>query len=293
MYYFVYALFYCLSLLPFWAMYAFGSVLNFIVYTVFGYRKKVVYANIRNSFPDKSELEIKQIAKRFYLSFTDQWLETVKLMSMTDKQINKRISCNWDFLSQYNTRNQPVYVVLGHRFNWEWANVAFAINSTLPMVGLYLPLSSKVFDRLMLKIRSRFGATYVPVTNMLPGLKKMEGKNYLMGFLADQTPSNLNLSIWYNFLNQPTPFITGPEKAAKRAGAAVVYLSISKRNRGYYTIEMEEICANAKDMPYGYITKACTKRLQDEMLQQPENWLWSHRRWKRKPTVNEKIIDLD
>jgi len=258
-----------------------------------GYRKTVVFTNISKSFPQKTSAEVSVIAKDFYKSFCDQIVETVKLMTMSSAQFAQRIPGNWDFLNKYQQNNQSVYVVLGHRFNWEWANVAFSLNSPIIVAGLYLPLSNKVFDKLMLKIRSRFGATYIPVTHLLPGLKKLEGRNYVMGFLSDQTPSNLNLSIWYNFLHQATPFITGPEKAAKRAGAAVVYLAIKKLKRGHYEIVMEEICENAKDTPYGFVTKACTRRLQDEMQQQPENWLWSHRRWKRKPTGNEKIINLD
>lgn len=292
MYYLLLSVAYLLSLLPFGFLYGLSSVLNFIIFNIVGYRKKVVLTNIRNSFPDKTEIEVNAIAKKFYLSFSDQWVETLKLMSMSTKQFEKRVIGNWKFFDRYDAESRNVYVVLGHRFNWEWANVAFSLNSPMMFVGLYLPLSSKAFDRLMLSIRTRFGATFIPTTNLLPGLKKLGNRHYVMGFAADQTPSNMNLAIWYDFLNQPAPFITGPEKAAKRANAAVVYAAIKKIKRGHYQIVIEEICANAKDTPYGFVTKATTQCLQKEILEQPENWLWSHRRWKRKPSGEEKILEL-
>ncbi len=276
-----------LALLPFPILYGISNGCYWLFYKGFGYRKKVVFSNIRNAFPNKSSNEIQIIADRFYRSFFDQWIETVKLLTLSKQSINKRIAGNWEVFS--NISNTKIYALLGHRFNWEWGNIACQINSNQQLAAVYLPIANKAVDKLLLKIRSRMHSILVPANHLHGALKQLNNQEHILCFLADQTPANLDIAKWYNFLHTPAPFLFTPEKAARRAAAAVVYASIYKVKRGYYKVELELLSENAATTKNGFITQLYVRKLSTEINEQPENWLWSHRRWKRQPEAHTII----
>lgn len=282
MYYILFAIAYLISLLPLWILYGLSDFIFFILYYITGYRKNVVFDNLRNAFPDKYEEEVKVIVRRFYRSFCDQWIETIKLMSISEKKLNKHFGGNWEVFEYFNALNKNVYVLLGHNFNWEWGSVATQWNCAQTFAGIYLSQSNKTFERLMLYIRRRSGAVLIPAQSMNEAFRSLQNKTHIIGFMADQTPAN-NMVKWISFMHRPAPFFLAPEKAARRQGAAVVFAAIRKMKRGYYNINFQIVTEDASASKPGSITEDYVVRLEKQLQDQPENWLWTHRRWKKKP----------
>lgn len=292
MYYFLLAFAYLIAILPFRLLYMLSDLLCFLLYRVAGYRKGVVLDNLRTAFPEQPEAAIKNTARRFYSAFCDQWLETVKLLTMSEKELRKRFTGNWELFAGLAEQHKNVYALLGHRFNWEWANAASSLNSPQQFAGIYLPVHNKAFDRLMLKIRRRTGSMLIPADRMRSHLRLLNGQQHIIGFIADQSPGNLKDAYWYHFLNRPAPFISGSEKAAMLAGAAVVYAGIHRVKRGYYTVRLELLTDNARHMPPEWITRTYLQKLQQDIQSQPYNWLWTHKRWKHQPGAETVVRHL-
>lgn len=295
MYYLLLVIFYPLSFLPLWWGYLWSDLAYVLLYKVFGYRKKVVWDNIHQSFPEKSNEEKQMIVEDFYRNFCDQWIETIKLLSIPLNHLEKRMNADWNTFNSFSKDKQKVYTFWAHQFNFEWGNVICGHQIHNQWAGFYLPLNSKAFDRLLVKMRSRTGTHLIPTHDVKPGLKVLDEKypQHVLGMVADQTPANLDKAVWYQFLNRPTPFFQNPEKSAKKAEAAVVFGSMNKVKRGYYKIEFEYFCENAALIPEGEITKAYVRFLEKQLKQHPSNWLWTHRRWKRKKPEDAPLYSLE
>lgn len=291
MYYLLFSILYLVSLLPFWILYGISDTGYFILYHIFGYRKRVTLENLSHAFPEKSKTELEQIMRRFYRGFCDQWIEVVKLISISKRQLNKRVKGNWEVFAHFNDIDKNVYTLLGHQFNWELGSVATQWNVTQQFAGVYLPQSNKAFDRLMLYIRKRSGAVLVSAKEMKAGFSALQHRTYVLAFMADQSPAS-NTIKWIPFMNRPAAFFLGPEKMARRAGAAVVYAAVQKVKRGHYYVHLQVITEDASALSPGAITVQYVNLLENELRRQPENWLWTHRRWKKQPpqnVINETI----
>jgi KDO2-lipid IV(A) lauroyltransferase len=160
MYSIVYAIFYLISLLPLRVLYILSDAIYGILYYIIGYRRKVVHQNLIIAFPEKSDTERKKIEKAFYHQFVDTFIEAIKLISMSPKEFSKRFSINIDVLNNLYATGQNVQLVAGHFFSWEFANLGIAKQSKYPFIGVYMPLSNKVMDKIMYKMRSRFGTIF-------------------------------------------------------------------------------------------------------------------------------------
>lgn len=280
MYYILICLLYPLSLLPLWVLYRFSDIVFFLLYHVAGYRKAIVWENLKHAFPEKTEQELHRIRKQNYKNFCDQWIETLKLLSISQKELNKRISANWDVFDELFKEGKNTYALLGHTFNWEWANVACAWNVRQQFAGVYLPLTNKPFDRLMLRLRSRSGALLVSMKALKRGLLQLKDKQYILAQVADQNPSVTEVAEWLPFMNREAPFFKGTEQMARRAKAAVVLAGIKKTKSGYYQIHLQRICDDASQTEPGTILKTYVRFMEEQLKTQPENWMWTHRRWK-------------
>jgi len=284
MYYLLFAILYPLSLLPLWLLYGLSDGCYFLLYRVLGYRKKVVWDNMKQAFPEKSDQEIRNMMRRFYRNFCDQWVEVLKLMSMSKKALNRRFEGNWEIFDHFHQIQKNVCVLLGHQFNWEWGSVATQWNSRQLFAGIYLPLSGKAIDRLMLFIRRRSGAMLISAQEMLPAFKALQHHNHILAFMADQSPASDYVK-WFPFMNRPAAFFLAPEKAARRAKNAVVFAAVVKLRRGHYRLELDVMCDDASQVVFGSITEQYVQRLEQELHTRPENWMWTHRRWKKKPPI--------
>jgi Kdo2-lipid IVA lauroyltransferase/acyltransferase len=280
MYYLLYGLLYLISLLPFFVLYAISDFLFFILYYFVGYRKKIVADNINIAFPEKSEEEKEKIAKQFYKNLIDNFIETIKFLSMSEKQFVKRGSINFDDAKKLVDKALNIQFHSGHQMNWEYASLAISRQLTIPWLAVYMKISAKPVDRLFLKIRSRFGATMVEkdkYSNIMPPLMKQQ---YALGLIADQNPSFERNGYWLNFFSKPAPFLIGPEKGAMRYKTAVVFVNIKKVKRGYYHFDCKVITEDGSLFKNGELTRMYRDFLEAGIREDPSNYLWSHRRWK-------------
>jgi Kdo2-lipid IVA lauroyltransferase/acyltransferase len=282
-YYLALPFIYGISLLPFPLLYLLSDGIYFFIYRVLGYRKQVVFTNLRNSFPGKSEEEIKTIAKRFYRWFCDLTLETLKTLTVSPNAVRKRVTFDGtEILADYANKRQSVILVLGHFGNWEFAGARYSQEETIPQLYvIYHPLQNQGFDRLMHHMRTRHGTR---LYTMREASKSMIRDRHLLtatAFIADQTPSP-ERAYWMTFLNQDTPVFLGTEALARKLGYPVIYISITRPRRGYYRMVVETLVSDPRTTREGEITEIHTRRLERDIQDHPDLWLWTHRRWKHK-----------
>jgi KDO2-lipid IV(A) lauroyltransferase len=284
---FILPLLFIISLFPFFIIYGIADVMYLIVYKILGYRKEVVRLNLKNAFPNKSEVELKQIEKKYFHFLCDVILETIQTLSISKKTMLKRCSMNEKskkIFEEYNNQQKSCIIVLGHFGNWEWGGNTFSLTSNQQLYVLYHPLRNKQFDGLMIRLRSRFGAKLYAMKDAMREMIKNRNETTATAFIADQTPSP-ETAYWTQFLNQDTPVFLGTEKIAKKLNFPVVYVSLFRTKRGYYEFNAEVICADPQNTKEGEITELHTKRLEQDINKQPEIWLWSHKRWKHKRKI--------
>lgn len=284
LFYFLYSIFWVISRLPFKLLYGISYVIYLLAYYVIRYRRKVVRTNLTNSFPEKSKEEICRIERQFYLHLTDLFFETVKLMHVSDEEIQKRMHFSNPEVMHNICQNNSAVVLLGHYGNWEWIPSIFIGAKGYIAGELYRPMKNKYFDDFFLKLRGRFGTFNIPKNDALRAIAnfKREKKNFALGFIADQTPSKNNLHYWTEFLNQDTPFLNGPERIAQKNGYAVIYFDVSKVKRGYYNCDLVLLTENAKNTKENEITDQYVALFEKTLRRDPAYWLWSHKRWKHK-----------
>ncbi|MEO8759779.1 MAG: lysophospholipid acyltransferase family protein, partial [Bacteroidia bacterium] len=254
-----------------------------ILYYGLGYRKKVVIENLRNSFPEKSEEEIKKLTIAFYKYLCDLFLETFKTLTISKKTMLKHCKMNEDaqkLFDTYYVKQQSIILVMGHLGNWEWAGAVFD-NSKHQLYVIYHRLHNAHFNDLVIKMRTRLGTKLIEMKSTLRDMVSNRKSVTATAFIADQTPFPEN-AYWTNFLNQDTPVFTGTEKISQKFNYPVIYVSIKRQKRGHYEIFAELLFDNPKETTEGEISEAHTRRLEKDIIEQPEVWLWSHRRWKHK-----------
>lgn len=295
MYYVVFALLYVISLLPWRVLYVLSDVACWIIYRLVGYRKEVVADNLLHAFPEKTAAERKSIEKKFYKTFCDNWIETIKLISVSKKSIQKR--CTGDvsiFLERYAT-GKAVQGNFGHFFNWETLNHYFGVSQPYTIVGIYFPQKSQVMDRLMKYIRARRGNALIPLPHMARQIIPWRKKQYMIALIGDQSPAAPAASYWLHFMNRPTCFVKGPEKFARGQNLAVTVTTTMRPKRGYYHFDTYVLTDDPAALPEGEIMRRYVKHLEDNIRLQPELYLWSHRRWKHqwKPEYQNLWIGED
>lgn len=248
---------------------------------IIGYRKKVVYTNLSNAYPNKTKEEIHRIANDFYRYFGRLLAESLKLFSISKSEIRKRVSFkNEDLIKTYLKEDRDVIVVMGHYGNWEWGLLATTLYFYDEMVAIYKPLSSDFWNNKMKTIRSKFSGTMVSMKESVRYLLRKSDKGRLIGIVTDQTPSSEEINYWINFLNQKTPVFLGTEKLAKKLNSPIFFAKVNPKSHNCYEIEFELLTNNPKDTVEGEITNLHSKRLEKDINNNPAYWLWSHRRWK-------------
>jgi KDO2-lipid IV(A) lauroyltransferase len=280
-----------ISLLPFSLLYAFSDLLCVILYYLVGYRKKVVMQNLKNSFPEKSNEECVRIAKKFYRHFCDVTLESVKMFTISASDADKRMTYqNSDIVNKYFEQGRSLIIAMAHYNNWEMVAVTVDRKVKHQAIAIYKPLSNPYFDKKILESREKYGLRMMHNRTVKEDFDKLKGELTLTFFLIDQAPSFHSKPYWMTFLNQETGVLTGTEKYAKTYNYPIVYLHVEKPKRGYYNCRWEDVTDSPRSFPDGELTAIVTKILEKEIVEKPEFWLWSHRRWKRKKDEAEKYI---
>jgi KDO2-lipid IV(A) lauroyltransferase len=293
MYHLVFGILYLLSLLPFRVLYVISDLACFLIFGVAGYRKKVVMENLAYAFPEKTEEERRQIAGRFYRNFVDNWIETIKLISVSQRSLNKRISGNFEIFHELHAKGRSVQVNLGHFFNWEIMTLYTGLHQPFTFLTVYLPQSSKVMDRLMKYIRGRWGNPLIPSTDMARSILPWRKKQYLLALGADQSTPFVDNAYWVYFLNRPAGFVKGPEKFARGQNIPVVMMTTTRPKRGYYHFDYFLLAEDPKSLPDGELIRQYVRHLEENIRLQPDIYLWSHRRWKNtyRPEFRELWVD--
>ena len=281
MYYVVYGLLYLLSLLPLWLLYGLSDAVAFFLYAVIRYRRGIVLANLETAFPEKTAAERLRIAKRFYCNFVDNFIETIKLLSASKAFLRKRLVMdNPELLDHFYDQGRKVQAHLGHMFNWELGNAAIPLFTRYPFLVAYMPVENKIFERLFLHLRSRTGSIPLPATKMQRAILPYRNSQYILALVADQSPGGPENSYWLNFFGQPTPFVRGPERGARIGDIPAIFVRFYKHRRGYYGVELITIAEHPGQLPEGELTRRYRSLLEAAIRQQPDGWLWSHKRWK-------------
>ena len=274
------------SLLPLSVLCFISDVILYpLVYYVARYRLKVVRKNLRNSFPDKSHNELKSIEKKFYRHFADLLVEIVHGYRASDEEMREHVVFeNVDLVEELAQKTQGVIAFLGHMGNWEWIadlNKRF-VDRSMVEYNIYRQLKNPNSDKMMLELRSKRGGECIEKKQLLRKLVSLRHANhsFVLGMLSDQKPSKRSTYAWTQFLNQETAFLNGSEVLAKKFGYSAVYAHILSPKRGQYTVRFELITDNPAAMPDEEMTKKYAALLEQNIHAQPEQWLWTHNRWK-------------
>ncbi|MDR1981376.1 MAG: lysophospholipid acyltransferase family protein [Tannerellaceae bacterium] len=275
------------ALLPLSILYILSDMLYLLVYRVMRYRLGVVRRNMKASFPEKGEAELRRLERAFYHHFTDYIVETIKLAHISEEEILRRAKLkNPELLEELAAAGEASCVVMcmGHYGNWEWFTSSSLLFSQTRLYQIYRPLKNKAFDRLFSFLRTRFGSDGIKKNDTIRDIVRLNREKIrsVIVFVADQTPSKANLHYWTTFLNQESAILTGPERIARKLNLPVVFLDMEKVKRGYYTVEAKLITKDARSTPDFWLTEQYARMMEQCILRNPAYWLWTHKRWKHK-----------
>jgi len=272
-----------LSLLPLQLMYGFSAIFSFVIYHLGLYRKNVVFTNLRNSFPEKAEKEIHSMAKGFYRHFTDQMMESFRVMHISPERILKHMQYeNPEVLEEFHRKGQSVILLTAHYGNWEWM-VSLPLITRHRVLVVYKPPNNKGSHFVYTQFGARYGGLSTALQNyprvMLEHRARKESTATFL--LIDQRPDKRKGLYWNTFLNQDTAWENGVEKLARKTNQAVVFIQLEMQKRGKYCIRFHTLCEEAGQTDPDEITEAYSRILEKSIRSRPEIWLWTHKRWKR------------
>lgn len=283
--------FYLSSLLPMRVHYILSDLMYPILYYIMGYRRGVVKRNIANAFPEKTPAEQRAIVRGFYHFFCDYIVETCKLLTMNEKQMRRRMT--FDGAAEIEKALEDhdfVFIYLGHYCNWEWiSSMPLWFKPGQHCAQLYRPLNNEAFDKVFMRLRTRFGAENIAKNDSLRRIVslKREGTKSIIGFISDQRPRRINIHDWVTFLSQDTPVFTGTERIAKKMNAAIFFADVQRKRRGHYHCHLRPLTMDPTSYPDYQLTELYMHELEGIIRRQPELYLWSHKRWKLKRKEGE------
>ncbi|MDF2156778.1 lysophospholipid acyltransferase family protein [Algoriphagus sp. CAU 1675] len=271
-----------LSRLPLSVLYLFTDVLYLLARFVIRYRKNVIEENLRFAFPELNELERKTIRNRFYRNFTDTFAETIKMLTISEKELRQRFQVvNQEAIDGEVLAGKSALMMAGHIFNWEMAILGVALQTKVTAETVYLKLNNPFFNRLMLEIRTHFGGVMTEKKDFRKSMISLRSEPRILHLAADQRPPGKEKRYQRLFMNRPAYFFEGGEFMAKRMGLPVFFGKITKLKRGHYRMEFSKLAEPPyeQDAPHSITDEFC-RRLEENIRNQPELYLWSHKRWK-------------
>ena len=294
-YWFAYPFLWLISRLPFWLFYKISDLVYILVYHIIGYRKKIVTENLELVFPEKSSEEIKKITRKFYQHMCDMFLEMIKSISITDKQLKQRFTfTNLEEIERIRKMDKSIIVMCGHYASYEWANSIQLYGIGYKGFGVYKKIQNKYFDKLAKDIRARFNAELISSRETITKIirNQREGVPGIYFMVSDQSPKLSDAKFWTKFMGSTVPVFMGAEKLAAKLDIAVVYLEVEKLKRGYYQAKMINISDNPKEESSFKITGSYLTELEKQIRKAPEYYLWTHKRWKHRnvPLPKDAII---
>jgi Kdo2-lipid IVA lauroyltransferase/acyltransferase len=268
-------------LVPFWMLYGISDLSWFILFKIIGYRKNVIYENLEKAFPEKSKTEVQKIANKFYRNFTDILLEGFKGMTMGEKSMLKRFKLkNPAFLDKYYQEGKSVLSLAAHYGNWEWAG-SLSLHMNHKAVAVYKAVKNQRLNNYIRECRGRWGMKQISIEKTRTIFNNIDKPKFII-LIADQNNPILEKSIWVNFMGIETPCIHGPEAYSNIFNYPAIYLDFQRVSRGFYTAELSLLSENPKSLEKSEITKKYMSKLEEIIRNKPEDWLWTHKRWKHK-----------
>lgn len=280
----VYPLLWCISILPFPLLYLFSDFIYLIVYYVIGYRKKTVRENLALALPNLSDEERLVIEKKSFHHLCDIFLEMIKTMTISKKEISKRfVFTNLEVYKKLEEKEKSIAIMMAHYASYEWA-ISMNTYVTFSAFAIYKKINNPYFDKLVRNIRSRFKASLITTKETIPVIIKNNKSKELSiyGFASDQSPILSSAYHWQKFMGIEVPVHTGAEMLAKKYDMNVVFLKVKKVKRGYYEASFEVLSENAKEVPNYEITDKFLKLVEQQIHEAPEYYLWTHKRWKHR-----------
>ncbi|MEM8846072.1 MAG: lysophospholipid acyltransferase family protein [Bacteroidota bacterium] len=279
-----YPLLWLVSRLPFRLLYVLSDGVFFLLYYIIGYRKKVVRNNLSLVFPEKDDKERNNIEKRFYAHMCDMFLEMIKTMGISNKQLQKRFTfSNLEVLHQLEEKNRSVMLMFPHYASWEWV---IALDAHIESKGyaIYQKIGNKHFDKLVRDIRQKFGTTLITTaeTRDIVSANKRKHQLSMYGILSDQSPMVRKAQLWTPFMGITVPAHTGAEQLCQKLDLPAVYLKVSKISRGHYHGTFELLSENPKELEQFELTKAFLRKVEESIREEPAYYFWTHKRWKHK-----------
>jgi KDO2-lipid IV(A) lauroyltransferase len=277
-----------LARLPFWFWYGLSDFSFVLVYYIIGYRKQVVAANLKLAFPEMNEQARKTVIKGFYKNLMDIVVETIKSFALSKEEVKQRAKIvNPELFEHYKQRYRGVILMASHHTNWEYMHLGVTAEYDFPLLGVYKKLNNKKVDILMTESRTKFGATAVEIQDTLKVIRQTN-EFFAVGLIADQSPQPRKKNLQMEFFGRTVPFYPGPVHIARLFEMPVFFVHIKRVRRGYYELELEFIAEPPFDNPAAEIMGKYIQLLEDDIRKQPENYLWSHKRWKHaEPFENE------
>ena len=273
-----------ISKLPFRLFYWFSDCIYILVYYIIGYRKKIVRNNILIALPHVSEEKRFVIEKKFYQHMCDMFLEMIKTMSISTEEMKERFKItNIELLKEYEQKNKSIILLAAHYASWEWL-LSINESTSFKCYGVYKKVNNKYFDAKVRAIRSKFKSVLVTTDNTIALINDNEknGVMSLYGLASDQSPQVHKTFHWQQFMGITVPVHTGAEMLAKRYDLEVVFAKVKKVKRGYYEATFVPIANNPKSIPDYEITDAYLKEVEQQILEAPEFYFWTHKRWKHR-----------
>ncbi|NMR32928.1 lipid A biosynthesis acyltransferase [Chryseobacterium aquaticum] len=278
---------YLISKMPLKILYIFSDIIFFLNYYFVGYRKKIITQNLKNSFPEKSPKEIAEIRKKFYLNFSDYLAETVKSFTMSKTETRVRMQhINQHLFHEAKQEGKNIILLAGHVFNWEWMNALATVVPQNNCHPVYRKVNSEFWEKQMKKVRSKFGNQALEANEVIMNIfrSKNDGDSIYL-FVADQTPHSSHVNYGLEFLNQRTPAFIGYDKLATRMDFVFLYTEMKKVKRGHYQINYSRIEPDGEKFVNNEVVKKFHKLLENTIKKRPDNYLWSHRKWKYQDSI--------
>lgn len=278
----LYFIIYQISRLPFGVHYFFADILYFVIYRLIGYRRRVIRQNLEQSFPEKSPTEIKSIQKKFYKNFSDYLVETLKSFSITQDQLDQRHRySNLQVFNEVIAEEKNVVLMCGHIFNWEWY---IGLSKHLPYdntTAVYHKIKNPFWDEKMVDMRGKYGTKTIDMKDILRFMLKTPNNGEMCYFfVADQSPREDAIHYRINFLNQDTPVFNGFDRIIRRQNMAAIFCKTIKIKRGHYHTSFERMIPKGEKFEENEVVHLFFNELETTIKENPDNWLWSHKRWK-------------
>lgn len=271
-----------IGIMPFFVLYLFSDFARFLLQHVIRYRLKVINSNLDKALPGLGKQEKSRLVGKIYKNLTDVLIEGVKSFTMTRGQVRRRHRIlNAEILDPYLKSGKSIVAVTAHYNNFEWGSLSPGVFTNFNVIAFYKPLSNNYIDRFVSRSRSKFGTMLASIRETSSTFEQHKNIPTVFLMAADQSPSNHSKAIWVNFLGIETAFLHGPEKYAASNGYPVFYIHVERVKRGFYTCELSLLADNPGTLPEGEITRRYAAKIESIIREKPENWLWSHRRWKK------------